>query len=1282
MQHALSIFDAHTASAMPSRTAYQSVSTTGGYDGSGITTSTRKFRSTPFFPKRSKQYDYKPLPLRLPFLITFILIFATCIGCLEFVLQRTEKTDSAPESSSTPSLTVPSPLRRIRRSEPAYTTILKREVIDCTNVDDDLEWIDTYKEIDRANCDVFTNLYMPYTRNLSFAQSTDLNEWLVGYTSIMQASRELSRTSKLCAGGQATYEGTVRVGCSSTAYPGMPSCPPVGKLWITGFALTSTIEDGHCSIDPNAVLVLTSSTKSSKTGETRNSAVQSGGLGGVLVTATPSAVVTSEPVSAAADGSSGVLNTAKPSSTVIAGGSNGVLNTNTPASPSPGAAVSESALPTVTKPNTVNDATAVNPTATIAAGTVEEETNSIAALGALPDSAASPEYVTIITNTDAVAAIVVTNTVVDDQGNSAVTTVQAAVAAAVITYGITDANGQVQTTAITRSMVQGTTSLVTTTRANGAVETMVEVIGTPVAVPLTYVSTDSSGQLHTVLSIGNAVPPSSTFVSTDASGQLHTVVLNQVPDTVTFVTTDTLGQVLTVVSVRPQSSRPSSLATSLTTYLSTNTLGEVHTVVSAVTKPVPMSTFVSTNSDGQKVTVVAPVATSSAGFTTITQYTSLVTTTGTDGLPTSFMAVVEETVVLASSPAQRTTTATKTSVPEAQSTFVLPASQKIVTGTFNIGRYIAALYVPAVIAILIRVLWEIVFSAIKLIEPFERMVNNVGTDAHDSIFAQYLSSTFTLDTFKSLGHGNLVPLWSAILFLIVHAGPPLAAVSMTMGSRSMCLIDGKDYRCDPVWILNVPIIRALQVILALGLVVMILVVWSTQRTPSGILSDTSSLSALAQLLTDEELLNRVQELPPGIDHSQYKMMLNQYRFSLAQHVDGSGNSRYGILGHRAYRKADSDEGETDTAYNRNLLGASKGYQYQAVHDTMGHHSSFNQSAFNSRTHQNRIMDLLGLLFPVAIFALVLAHYLDSNMDDAYNKFMNSRSLVPKLLLVGLGSCSSMHLSHLERSIRITEPFRRLAANSIQNRRTPAPAETTVLLSRSGTAYSNVLQCTFLCLKHELHGGRMIFQTLISFTVVLCDIMIIAASGVPYNLAMTMTSYRLSCYFSIGICSWIILIYLLIIFWWRNDDAVAAVGGRSISKSVGTIGGLMRWLVSGGPRVLEIIASMDEYDRNVELREWKQMRRHGPQVWFAQNEVGDWLLGVDGVSVGTASMSQVPEQTLPIPVVDVRPRDVDDSSSESLIPIEPEQSRMVSSDRRRWRSDSYYDPPIPVASRYH
>ncbi|KAK5938682.1 hypothetical protein PMZ80_008873 [Knufia obscura] len=1148
--------------------------------------------------RKDDKFDFKPVPLGSIFLTTFLLTFAICIALIEVLLHNT----STPAAQATPSVAPTSTTpRRVKRGNVQHGPIFRRQYEACTDLAAIPAKLASLSDASLSLCSDFTVSYLSHTANLSWPLQSALSQWLIPFNDMTSSTQSLSGLTAYCdtTSPPKTYASgsvikTVPVGCSSgTIELSSDICTGFGKFWIENFALTSTINP-VCGVSSDAVIVPTSQPRD------ESSYVLTDNL---LVTDTrgvdPGDTIVPEKPSESASGQDS-------------------LAPVVPSTPE---------LPTITvaiEPTTVHTPALVGPEptlprVTLTAGSVQTLPAASEGTGSPPGAAitkpppatqasGSPAVgtQTIITNVDAIAPVVATYTIEDSAGSlHTITTEVNPLAPMAATYMVTDSLGQVQ-------------AAVTTYDALAALQA-------------TFTFMDSSGVIQTaVAAIGAIAGSSSVFTTVNTLGQVETLVAiigTPTASSLTYLVTNSDGHVETVVTAID------ALATALSTSIHTYADGKVETIVTPAHALAESLTTYTTTRGGKVETVVATLGTTATSsgprYTTTTQYTSMVTTTGANGKVTSFSAVVIETVVLTTSPAPQTLTSSRTSSATTkpsvtrppQPSFVLTPSEKTIDGTFTKASYFLSMYLAPLLAVVIKAMWETVFAAIRLIQPFERMAGPVGAGAY-SLFAQYLSSSFSFDMFNSIGYGNLLPLWSAILYSIVQIGAPLAAASMTVKSRDICIIDGKERRCDPTWVVNVPLLRGLEGVLVTCLILVFLVLWSARRSRSGVSSDPSSLASLALLMNHESLLHDIQQVDPDADHSAYEAALEGHRVRLGHHNNNGDRRMYGIISSGGTKLPELDD--ESTAYGSNTIRSSTHYTYQAIHNpaTTVQSSSYARTTFVSRARHNFTMDILGLFFPLTLLTLVLTFYLDNNLNDIFNKFLNSNTIGPKLVLVGLASLSSLHLSHLERSVRITEPFRRLAANAphsnpssllsffgrakrrANTRTTPAPPETTILISRSGTRYSNIPQCLALLARHQLHGGRMMFQTLLSLTAILSDLNIIAVAGVPYNDAMTWEVYQGSCIASLAITSWIVLMYIVVLFWWRRNEVVQVVGGRSISKGVGTIGGLMRWLLSGGPEVIEAIGRVKE-ERNA-WKEWKKRYAHegesGTKVWFGRTGV--------------------------------------------------------------------------------
>jgi len=699
------------------------------------------------------------------------------VALIEVLLHNTSSPSapSTPAATSASATTLTTLTPKYKRQYRTRPTLIKRE-IDCGDVAAIPSKLASLSEVSSSLCSDFTASYAYHTANLSYPLQTALGQWLDAYESMSASTRVLAYTSTQCQQTSTTQtpgyvDATVFLGCATTVQPYDGGCiPPEGTMWIENFALTSTVVEYSCSVNREDVVVIASNT------------------GTVSATISPAASIVPEsnteiatPVvvtklQTSVDKNSLVVITKPGSSATIPAA---ILPTVTKSAEEVADTplVSGPALPTVTQPMEMTTAAAPQKDAGVS------QAAAITPAPAISHSNSQLEGTvhTIVTKLEAASPVLIVYTTTDTLGRvHTITTELDALKPLPATYLFTDSLGHTQTI---------------TTSLSGI---------TPLA--FTYKNRDSLGQVHTMVTSVDAFQGStSVFTTTNEAEEVETLVAimgTLAPASQTYLTTDVQGNIQTLVLA------PNALAGSISTYMTTDPRGKVSTIATKVSaSQQSLSTYLTTNEKGEILTVttvvVATAVSSDHQYTTTTQYTSLVTTAGTDGKLTSFSAVVVESVVLTSTPAVLTVrpTTTSTSPPSSTSrsqhpSFVLSSSEKVVNGTFTKYRYAVAMYLPACLAVLVKVVWEIVFASINLMQPFERMAAACGVKAQYSVFAQYLSSAISLDMFTSLGHGNLVPLWSVLLYLVVQIGAPLAAISMAIRSRDTCIIDGRQNRCD------------------------------------------------------------------------------------------------------------------------------------------------------------------------------------------------------------------------------------------------------------------------------------------------------------------------------------------------------------------------------------------------------------------------------------------------------------------------------------------------------
>lgn len=594
------------------------------------------------------------------------------------------------------------------------------------------------------------------------------------------------------------------------------------------------------------------------------------------------------------------------------------------------------------------------------------------------------------------------------------------------------------------------------------------------------------------------------------------------------------------------------------------------------------------------------IHTSTQKFVTTTRFTTFIQTTAANGQSTSFSAIAIKNVTLDSSPTVSSDGSVETDLihdrMEPNPRFVLSSGEAIIRGNFTMESYFYARFAAPIIAIGIKAFSEAVVASFKLVEPFHCLSRKPGVDPVQSLSAQYLSSSISLDVFRSLRHGHLVAIWSTSMFVLLAVATPLVAASMSVRVQGICIIDGIRYRCDPAWVVNTKTLRYVEGILATCMLLVLLLILSTVRYSIDLACNPSSIAAVLGLLNDKTFVKVLQRFDPEITNATLTYALEPYKFRLSEHEDlETSQKRFGIT----TVETPSPIQRCDYGWmpKKSLIGCAIQNSSALASPMPLLAASSSKSLFAEKVHMNNktltnISDTLHLLTALTLFSLVAAYYFNAR-PDIFNPFFNSQSSGLKIILTMLATVIDMEMKNLERVVRIKEPYRRL---SLRNGR----PETTILMPLNGTCWSNLPQCLWSL---QYRHGHMLWQTIVSVVAALSDFNIIAAAGVPYTVFTTKETYLMSVYVSLIITGLIIAVVLTTMLWWRRVPAI-----HDMPRQPSTIGAVCMYLC--GSKIVEQW-SMKRSLGGVRLEELKDEQLNeviieaGCSFWFGRT------LGVDG-----------------------------------------------------------------------
>ncbi|OAG44838.1 hypothetical protein AYO21_00800 [Fonsecaea monophora] len=665
-------------------------------------------------------------------------------------------------------------------------------------------------------------------------------------------------------------------------------------------------------------------------------------------------------------------------------------------------------------------------------------------------------------------------------------------------------------------MTSGTTPYIVQSQSTSTTPMMATTTVGSGTTPYIVPSTTSPGTSATPLKVSSSttVYIAQSTAAPSASGKGTTSTTTTWYET----TTGYVKQSTTTKSTNPYTV-PSNSATSrtrTTTPIAVTGSGVVSTTdVDSISQTSSFGTF--GLSSGQIYTASTP---SSSAQTSYQQLTALITYTTEDASGNTVTAVATETygvavmteTVLDASGSLSTITATLTSYSGTIAPTVLAESTSVPTtppdhqraDEVELGlalsnlQYFRAIYLPVLVAVVLKLIWAIVFTSTKMMEPFHLLSREKGASATESLLADYLATSLSIDDIWNMFLCHPVVTLVGVVYLCLSALPAIATQSTTVRAIAWCRSPTLIMeRCNPMWYLKVDYTRALQAVLSLIAVIILLVIALSSRRRSGVFSNPSSIATMASLLNSEDFMEDLRKIDQRSSRSSAKQILEPYRYMLRQHQTATGYIRYGIV------KAPEKSPEHSVRYTKQP-------KYSALAPRPGE----SQMHTSKSTLSNRfLVDTIFLLCILALLGVLVGYYMDGH-DDPFNNYFNHNP-TSQLVLTAAASLLDIRWKQLEREVRLLTPYRRLFQGS-------SKPEATILVSQNSTPLTSIFQA--------LWRGNL-FHAFVAFVAILSDVLIIAIGGVPFNSAQIWLDFLVSIYTSWAILALMVLT-VFAIFRWR------------------------------------------------------------------------------------------------------------------------------------------------------
>ncbi|RFU27169.1 hypothetical protein B7463_g9164, partial [Scytalidium lignicola] len=593
--------------------------------------------------------------------------------------------------------------------------------------------------------------------------------------------------------------------------------------------------------------------------------------------------------------------------------------------------------------------------------------------------------------------------------------------------------------------------------------------------------------------------------------------------------------------------------------VSTFTTNGHEVIVMGQTSSLPLVPVSTITTNGEAIVILGHPSVTSTSLIPISTIT-------TDGITSTIYGLATKSKTTLTS-----TRVTTTSQPSSTSGSTPPKLQHKVFPWTKISYFIGS-YLPTLVAVLFRILWSIVYSNARLMEPFYRLkTESAGSDSLDVL---YLSmGTLLPEPIRAIVNGHFYMFLVALISALIDLLAPLSSELLMVDVKHGCIPPpnaNPHHPCLPprlvVHSFPARIIEGLLGIIVLCVLVIVILGW---RRHSGVFANPSSIAAMASLLHHPDVVEEMKEMQCMSD-GEVENRLKRQTWKFDYYVDGAtGMKRYGVV-----------QGIRMTTV-RGYGGISSNPSYRVVPNPQHENNlEFGVKKLNQgwRRHVWRTVgDIVLFIFMLGLFGVTLAYYLDGG-DDGFNRFFNSENFGPKFILVAGAGVVVMQWKRLEREVRTLQPYRTLYTH------TTSTPDRTVLLNTTSTPYSTLP----ISIYH--------LEPLVAFTTlcyILSEILVIAISTVPFSSAQYYMAFLAGTYIVFGVLGLQILVFAAIILWWRRT-------GPILDRDPDTLLGV--WGLLASSRCREDFADLGEA-RTRELED--VVKGWGKRYWIAETT------GMDG-----------------------------------------------------------------------
>jgi hypothetical protein len=240
-------------------------------------------------------------------------------------------------------------------------------------------------------------------------------------------------------------------------------------------------------------------------------------------------------------------------------------------------------------------------------------------------------------------------------------------------------------------------------------------------------------------------------------------------------------------------------------------------------------------------------------------------------------------------------------------------------------EYVIVAWLPLILAAIYSILWRIVDSTIREMEPFFQLQRSGGALAHHSLCLDYANSWIITLPFKAIHRRHFRVLCSSLISIALLVIAPLSAEAFFVSLSGQCDLSNPGI-CYATWGIYPLLAHTISAMLGFIAVLTIALIAFHFRRQPGVFSNPLGIGGLAPLIQNEALLRDFRGINSMASNSELMNELAGRRYKLGWYADIDEKSFYGVVPINCYLDIDRatrpDAAVKSLLVNENSSGSS------------------------------------------------------------------------------------------------------------------------------------------------------------------------------------------------------------------------------------------------------------------------------------------------------------------------------------------------------------------------